>query len=235
METRILVSTGNTYNPEPMDFETILDNIANKQPFHFVRYGDGELGIMYNDPKIMGIVVKRHGDREGLEKAGRIMLADLDKMRLTTPKDYYLGIQPMGYKMFPEQTDRAFKDLPTCSAQALHKASEQGRLKEFTDLLKGRRVIVVGRDYLSKLPFEHIHIKTFDNLVWRQTDYINTVLKQNLKAKDIVLWCASLATNICMFENYRPDVTQIDCGSVFDPYCFGATRKYHHKLKDTKL
>ena len=218
-----------------MTFQQILSYIKAGRNFHFVRYGDGELGIMFNDPKIMAIVVKRHGDREGLEKAGRIMHTDIERLALATPVDLYCGIQPMGYAMFEEQVDQLFKGVTTCSAQALHHASEAGKLKQFTDLLKGRRVIVIGRDYLSKLPFEHIHIPTQENLVWRQVDWITTSLKQNLKKGDIVLWCASIATNIGMLQTYRPDVTQIDCGSVFDPYCFAPTRKYHHSLKDLTL
>lgn len=218
-----------------MTYDTLMQKVTDGEHFTFTRYGDGEIGIMLNDPKIMDIVTKRHGDKEGIEIAGMQMLEGMSTISFMENPRYFVGIQGQAMRMFKNDIERLTKDVKICKADIIHHASEAQRIPELLEALEGKHIIVVGREYLKDLPFEFEHIVTPENLVWRMTDYLTMAVRSKLKSNSVVLWSASIASNICMLKCFEDNITQIDTGSVFDPYCGLKTRRYHHNLKNLEL
>ena len=218
-----------------MTYDELLEKLTNGENFTFTRYGDGEFGIMLNDPNIMRIVVNRHGDQQGIEIAGMQMLEGLDTISFMENDKYLVGIQGQAMRMFKKDIERLTQNVNICKADIIHHASQKERIPELIEVLKDKHVIVVGREYLKGLPFEFEHIVTPDNLVWRMTDYLTMAVREKIKNNSVVLWSASIASNICMLKCFEEDITQIDTGSVFDPYLYRATRKYHYDLKNLDL
>jgi hypothetical protein len=209
-----------------------LNKIENKKPFSFVRYGDGEWGAMIKNSQKHKDLVKKWGESivDVGEELKTILMGESPKQ-----DNYYLGIQPLSYKphMFKNEIDEIVNGLNTCNADTLHSRNSKGEISEFLDSLQNRDVILVGPWYLKNLNlFKFTHVETQEYHAWLEIDdiknRINTIFDPN--KKQIILFSCSLAAKIIIdyfYREYDGNITQIDTGSLFDPYCGMYSRNYH--------
>jgi hypothetical protein len=207
--------------PTTLSFESIVDKVRSREPFSFVRYGDGEwLFILDHSPALLRII--RETDSQVCED-----LADtLRHWQGTVP-----GIQEQRYLVRRGLWSRIdawlaanHLDLPWVWADVLHNASQHNRLGTLVDALRERQVTLVGPAYLSSLPFYHRHLVTDEFSAHKQVDSLYQEL-QDLPATAIV-FCCSIAAKILIHRLHGRGHLLLDCGSVFDPYAGVLSRKY---------
>jgi len=214
-----------------------LDKLRKGEPFKFSRWGDGEWLCMQGE--------------EGENRDGNTYLPELGKelMRiLQSEPNYYIGIQ---YGVFYNEKyvhghshpslrefmiDHLFHlDLDLVNGDILHQASEFGYLKEFTDALKDRNVVIIGAAYFKDLPYHHIVTREANSF------HINRDIIRETEAMDVtgynidpVYLVASAMNSNVIIDRLPDNVTAIDIGSVFDPYLGRPRASYQHNvtLKD---
>lgn len=221
-------------------FDQFLQKLKNKEPFSFVRYGDGELNSLL---QIDGENYKNTDGHTYFADMG-VALADILKNK---PK-YYLGKQRFGFdERYPEQISKFLKDndlenLNWVNADVFHHASINGYFEKFFDMLVKRDdpVILVGPKYLENLgKFYNSHVVVPDRNCWLKVNEILEDVRGHLdrcdehKVPAVVLFVASMPANYMidqLYGKYGSRHTLIDCGSVFDPYCGQVKRGYHKKI-----
>jgi hypothetical protein len=200
-----------------MTYEKLINNIQNNVQFSFSRFGDGELNCMYG--------------KTGANCDGHIYFDDLGQA-LTKAWNNPRGIiamQRYGYEMYKG----TLGDNIWANADIIHKASINGDLDKFRDVLNDKRnnIILVAPARLKPV----IPCRTFIDVplknAWKQHDYILERLKFHVQKWDIIIYCCGMMAEVLIHDMYDQKITQIDAGSVFDPYCGVKSRNYHHKLK----
>lgn len=209
-----------------MTYEELLRKIYNKEPFSFSRFGDGEFNAIFQDRKS-----RMNCDaHQYFPDMGKRLLQVLE-----SKPDYYIGLQSMAYRQRTEQIDELTEclGLEWCESNIIHRANIKGRLPELFDALKTRDVLLIGPSHLKKL-------KQFDFYIceipikdcWLKYEYVYEEIKALANVKDwVVVYAASMMTNILIDDFKNAGITQIDVGSALDPYCGVKSRSYHKTLK----
>lgn len=197
-----------------MTYPELVDSVKNGVNFSWSRFGDGELNCMYG--------------KSGANCDGHEYYPDLSKQLIkafVNPKGI-VGMQRYGYEMYKSELG------PNVWADAdiLHKASINGELNLFMDALKHKQVILVGPERLGALPFLSQIIPVPLKNAWNDYKRVSSLLKEFMCSDAIVLLCCGMMAEVLIWDLCREDVTMIDAGSVFDPYCGYNTRNYHKKL-----
>lgn len=206
-----------------LTYDMILENIRTGTPFSYARYGDGEWNA---------ILQKKPGGRNCDGHEYFPDLGDALRRILDSRPSYYMGLQ----RLATEQNagDKLFDYLVAINKwtdnEIMHRASIKGRLNEFFDVLKDQRIIVVGNESLKTLFSDGIHVSIPEKNCWKQYELIKTVIASLISENKIVLYCASMMSEVLIDYFSERGLIQIDCGSVFDPYCGKLTRSYHKNL-----
>jgi hypothetical protein len=105
-------------------------------------------------------------------------------------------------------------------------------MQPFFDSLKSRNVVIVGPSYLKMNMFEYTHIVTPEVGAWDYLEKIRIEIRKAISAsKDpVILYSCSLAAKLLIRDFHKQlgdSITQIDTGSVFDPYAGVDSRSYH--------
>ena len=211
-------------------YSEIIQNLKNKIPFRFSRWGDGEWLCM--------------SGFQGKNRDGNIYLPELRnaliKIFQSAPQ-YYFGIQ---HGVFYDEMLRVYvinelfcnDTLELVDGDILHKASEFNYLRHFVDALKDRNVVVIGAEYFSELPYHHITTKD-SNSFWD-----NESIFMEINSRDVTgyntdpVYLVAQAMNSNVIIDMLPDnVTAIDIGSVFDPYLGRPRASYQYTMNIEKL
>lgn len=205
-------------------YQDLLNKIANNDKFSFSRFGDGEMNCIYQDTKSRS----NCDNHRYYPDLGKRLLAVLRKR----PK-YYIGLQNLAYKQRKEQIDTLTKQcgLKWCKSDILHKANIHKTIYKFFDVLKDKRVLIVGPKHLLK--FKHFDfglLEIADRNCWIQYKQIKESIEYELENYDIILYCASMMSNV-LIHDFHKEITQIDVGSVFDVHCGVNSRGYHQNLE----
>lgn len=206
-----------------LTFDTMLEMIRAGQPFSYARYGDGEWNaILQKRPGAQNCDGHQYFPDMGLEL----------RRILESRPEYYLGLQ----RLASEQNtgDKEFDWLVALNKwsdnEIMHRASIKGRMKEFFAVLTGHRLVLVGNDTLKKLDIYDEFILIPEKDCWQSFIEIKRAIGETIEGNDIVLYCASMMSEVLIDEFKHCNITQIDCGSVFDPYVGRKTRSYHKNL-----
>lgn len=207
-----------------LTFDIMLNMIRESIPFSYARFGDGEWNA---------ILQKKPGGRncdghEYFPELGQALRRVLEER-----PDYYLGLQNLAREQ--NTGNKEFDWLVALNHwtdnEILHRASIKGRLKEFFAALTGCRVIMVGNPSLANVPFRYdwlIEIPVND--CWTKYELTKASIGSFIKRGDVVLYSASMMSEVLIHDFKDAGITQIDCGSVFDPYVGKQTRTYHKNL-----
>lgn len=205
--------------PEGVTYDNIINNLREVRNFKFARYGDGEINAM------TGKSGRNCDGHEYFLELGMRLVESVEQ-----EPNYMVGIQPLSVSHLRNEVDAYFEGFKLYNADALHSASIDGVLERFFHALEGRYIILVGPPHLAGL-FDCVHIVIPPVNCWLYYENIKEQLAFHLKIDAVVLFCASMMTEVLISDFKDYDCTMIDCGSVFDPYVKVKSRKYHHKLK----
>ncbi len=212
------------------NFDEMMGMLRDKIRFSWSRWGDGEWNC------ILGVKGANCDGHEYFPDMGAALKAVLESRPI-----YYLGLQTMGVNLWRGNPE--FERLVSLNqthwgnSEILHGASMAGRLGEFFKFLEmnENRIVFVGNVYLKALPvpvLEHIEVPLKN--CWREYQSIKKELSRKIIDGDIILYSAGMMSKVLIDVFHELPITQIDTGSVLDPYAGRCTRVYHQTLKIIK-
>ena len=205
-------------------YDEIIDNLDNDVNFNFVRYGDGEWGMILRN-HVYKNLIKKWGD--SLEPFCEIL-----KNIVESKPKYYFGIQNLAYRNWHEEIDILTKDMNLVKADIFHSRSQKNTIKDFFNILSNKNVILIGPEYLNKISeFKFIHhIVTPEYHVWNSLDKIEKEIEECISLQNekiVLIYSCSIASKILIDKFSDKKITQIDTGSLLDPYVGVNSRSYH--------
>jgi hypothetical protein len=211
-------------------FEEFVTNIEESKNFSFSRWGDGEWALILKKEPTYTHIEKKWGPE--LLKNG----STLKNIILSSPK-YIIGMQPLAYNNWKDDIEAFIpKDVETANSDIFHRNSYRGRLDPFINSLKKREVILIGPSYLKNLSlFEFTHIEVPDMYVWKHIEEITQEIRKTIKKDVVILYSCSIMSNVLIdvfFKEFGVAITQIDTGSLWDPYAGVNSRSYHEAVID---
>ena len=212
-------------------YNTLINNLKNKEPFALGRFNDGEmLGIWQ-----AGQVVARGDQLVSVELRDKLTQALVHMQH-----QYWVGL-PCS-KCFPEHSNLAKSLVHPQYPYQTHAVVFTNRnwkkfVDEFPNHINDRNVYWVGGDDqdVTKLPFtvtEQYKVPKRD--AW--SEYENTLSLVDGFAQDsiVLVTCGPMA-RVLVKEWYekRPDLTIIDIGSTFDPFTRNVWHNCHKGWEET--
>lgn len=208
---------------EELTFDKIVEYIGNNIPFSYSRFGDGEWAALL---------------QKGSQNCdGHKYFKDLGirlKSILESQPSYYIGLQTLAKNQNQgnKEFDRLVAKNEWSTNELIHRASIKGGIDRMIKACEGKRVILVGNRHLERLNFYTHHVQILDKNCWLQYTEINAKLLELLNKKNtVVLYCASMMTNVLIDDFAHLPIIQIDCGSALDPYVGRKIRSYHRNLQ----
>jgi hypothetical protein len=215
----------------PVDpFDDMVSMLAEGTAFSFSRFGDGEFNAIFG---IEGSNCDHHPYYPEL----RLRL----KQIVESDPEYLMGLQPLAVLYHGAlQIWRLAGDRSWVLADALHLASEVGRLGLFLDALAGREVALVGPAHLRPLSEARgwTHVEVPPRNCWTHYEEILEQLEASSAERDeVLLFSASMMSNVLIDDLHgkNPQNTHIDTGSVLDPYVGVSSRGYHRRFGPAAL
>jgi hypothetical protein len=212
-----------------LTYEDMCRKLAEKENFSFSRWGDGEWQSVFG-------VNGRNCDGHPFYADLSLSLASV----LLQDQVGHMGMQPKAIRDMGEKIDAWCIvngcGVEWCDADLLHEASIDDRLDELGVQLLKRKVIFVGPHRLKEIAwkFKANHVKVPLTHAWRYYRQIYGDLQDQIDKDVVVLYSMSMGTNVLINQiarEYGDVVTQISCGSLWEPYAYGGvTRKYHKKI-----
>lgn len=205
-----------------LTYDTIIENLETGKHFSMQRWGDGELKCFFG-------YTGQNCDGVKYTRELRLML------QKSIDREIYMGVQPLARRIMPEEVEE-FEHLighgMEFNADILHKASINGDLFRLFNALQGQHVVLVGPQRLHKLKeyFKFYHLIIPDEDCVNYFDSIAIGISLTIKDGSVVLYCASMLSNVLINTFHTSTITQIDCGSVFEPYVGHKNRTYHSEI-----
>ena len=225
---------GVNYMPlKNINYKTLCANISRDINFTFSRFGDGEWICIFKALGWGKNNAKCNTDHHVYFKDMGLKLASIIK---SDPK-YYFGMQPLAMNLMQGLITKFIKGthLNIIEGDIFHTASIKGQLKMFFDSLDNRNVKIIGNSTMLKLAKINARLVTIPlNNCWQAYAETKKVLFSTIKPNDVLLYCASMMSEVLiddMWNRFNNTITQVDCGSLFDPYVGRKTRIYHKKLR----
>lgn len=197
-----------------MTYLDLIDKIESFEPFSFSRYGDGEFNCMFG--------------KAGANCDGHEYFEDLGERlnhAFLNPRGI-IAVQRYGYEQYKDQLGANV----WADADILHRASIEGKLHMFHEALQGNEVVLVGPKHLREFRIYDEFIEVPLRNAWKDYFCILQQLKWTIGEGDIVLYCCGMMAEVLIWDMYKDYYTQIDCGSLFDPYVGVMSRQYHKTL-----
>lgn len=201
-------------------FDQLLGHLRTGENFSLSRFGDGEWSAILELP---GQNTDGHRYYPDMGLALRLILMEGGRGEM-------FAMQNQAFNIFKD--NETFQDLATLNewdAQAEIFSANHKRLPELLEVMDGKRVVLVGNRFMSGLPEwgrTRWHVQIPLKNCWDDHVRIYEELKTIIQPGDVVLYCASMMSNVLINWLYRDDITQIDIGSAFDPMVGRFTRKY---------
>jgi len=220
-------------NNNLLTYNDILSNIADNVPFAWSRWGDGEWACMLPEAKSLAHIVEVVRQRRSPEDT-EIMFEYAKKMKevLLSEPNYYIGIQNMSARRFKEDIEPYYSKLEkVCSSEMLHNASIRGDMQDLVDVLRTKKVCLVGPEYLSNLPFEFTHIVTREDDAWKEEERLINEVKKIQDSCNVFMYSVSFVSKILIDTFHNNGNIHLDTGSMWDFYVGKETRGYMKGLK----
>lgn len=210
------------------------DKLTRREPFSFVRYGDGEFDCIL---------------KLGRSEGGRAQkcLPDLvqalgESLTQKRSGEYYPAMNPghmSRIRMLPKIEAWLVRNAPGLNwhlCPVFCRASIKGSLFPLVQALGQQRVVVVGPPWLKALPFADEFVPVRSSGCWVDAD---AVVEQLRDMKDVVISFSAGPTAKVLIHRLQPILGEhsslIDFGSLWDVYCGRKTRGYHGRLTPETL
>lgn len=213
--------------------DTLCAAAADRKPFAFARYGDGEWIAMLK----LKSSSKRNCDWHQYFPAMGQALADT----LACRPSYWVGLQGLAYRLYGDRIDRFIQEhglqgLRWCDAEVLHKASVQGELGRFAKLC--RQAVWVGPQHLAPLVEalngrKHVVVPTIN--AWESYSEFSVQAINAVRKSDLVLISCGMPAKVLLRDLLaaHPLLTCIDTGAVWDLFVGVRSRKYMRNRQES--
>jgi len=211
--------------------QTFADHLNKHEKFSFARYGDGEWNAIFQKP--------------GHNCDGHEYFSDMGEylaQNLEAEPDYYVGLPEISMRVRGERI-RGFLEpigkLKWVNADLLHLASVEDTIWPFFEALDKRRVILVGPPHVhdQKLFRVKDSIIIPEKNCWLEYPLSSIEINRAISAilwegeNPVVCYCASMMTKV-LVDDFSDRCTNIDLGSLIDPYVGRITRTHHRTIKN---
>lgn len=210
-------------NIQSFTFEDMLDNLRQGKNFSYSRFGDGEFAC------ILG--------KTGCNTDRHTYFPDLGqrlKQILESSPSYYLGLQNLAVRIYNdnEEFQRLVEMNNWVDNEIIHHQNGKGRMGELFEAMKDRYVILVGNETLRNIPFKYEAFVEIPRLnCWLDYERIREELDDLREPGCVILYCASMMSNVLTHSLFNLAITQIDMGSSLDPHVNILSRRYHKDMK----
>jgi hypothetical protein len=198
--------------------------------FSFSRFGDGEWNCIFG-------VKGQNTDKHPYSPELRDRLLSI----VGSDQKYKLGLQRLGYEIHKSSIDSITnkQGYKWCNADTIHRASIKGNLNALFDAMVSREVVLVApmrfkiiSEKWSTFPkFTHVIIPDID--CFSTYEHTRKAIRGLVKKDVIILYCASMMSNVLIdniYVQHGDSLTQIDLGSVLEPYIGHSNRSYHKNI-----
>lgn len=217
--------------------DQLCDKLERGEHFTFSRFGDGEFNAIYS----------AMNNEPGENCDGHQYFPEMGKELgeiLKAKRPYHVGLDMSERPAKVEKTvgflvDNDLIDKQYTRSDLFHTALVDGKFGSFFDAISKKKVIVIGPIYLNQLALlseetgnKHIVIPS-SNCWTYTTDIKERMVMEDIQGK-VLLFVASMAANVWidrLYQQYADNITMIDLGSAFDPYCGRQTRSFHKRIK----
>ena len=203
--------------------ETFIRHLKEKERFSFARFGDGEINAVF------GLTGMNCDGHEYFPEMGR----ELFKI-LKGETDYYLGEAAIAQRVWGEQLDQFLigTDHNWINADTLHLASIDDTIWPFFEALSERDVVLVGPPHVheQKLFKVRQNVTIPEKNCWLDGERINNEISVDADGHTVICWCASMAATVWI-DAWSKYASNLDMGSLIDPYVGRITRSHHKKIK----
>lgn len=223
---------------KPLSIDDIMAQLRAGKRVVNIRYGDGEWKA------ILDVGDKRAGEQT--LKAPLIQDGVRDSLQLLQPQnDLYLELVAMDVAERLGMASRIAHWISIYAQQTvgrwygwgwLEEAALAGKLQPFIAWLQTKRVGFVGPVHLRRGLAQN-EILDLDAYVQTSADcftdwlYLYQKIKDTCNNVDVLLFSAGPTAKVLISqlyrEGWRPTVSMIDTGSVWEPLCGRVTRSYH--------
>lgn len=231
-------------NIQSMSLEYFTARLKRREPFAFVRYGDGEFQA------ILGVKGQNCDGHEYFLDLGVALAKTLRHPRMG---DYLYAIGPKAARGMQARVgtwlEEYASEITWHDTEVFLRASLLGELYPLVNVLNHRRVVVVGPAHLTHL-WENrylrepdCHIVTPDVNAWLEKkriaqDILRAANPTNPnRTTDVILFSAGMVSKILIWEMYpvlKTHTSLLDTGSLFDLYCGRDSRSYARRLSVEK-
>jgi hypothetical protein len=210
-----------------------VDKLKAGQKFAFVRYGNGEWDCTLS--------LRKHTGSGSQWFTSELRTAMAETLTSAPSDEYYIASQSAPYltrKHIMPKADVWLREnapgIAWVDGEVLHKASLRGRLYPFVEAIQRERIVVVGPQWLLKLPFTRTFINVKAKDCWDDYENILGRIRGHNFSNAIILFSAGPTAKVLIRQLWRekPGANWlIDCGSLWDPYCGVKSRNYHKRIK----
>jgi len=223
-----------TYNElTTVDFgyQKLLQLLQDGEKFDFSRYGDGEFSCIDNRRnRPMNSDFHRY-----FPSLAEALLKVLKESNLKDSMNYFIGLQTLAYRQKSEFISNLAKeyDIRFFKSNFIHTVNMKRGLQEYWDVLNTRKVIVVGASHLRAVNkyFKYdkfIEVPLQD--AWLAKDKIAEQIEPFTHDEDNVISYSCGMMKCVLIDQFKGLCTQLDNGSIFDPWCGMNTRSYHFEM-----
>jgi hypothetical protein len=166
------------------------------------------------------------------------------KVIKSKPK-YIMGLQNLVQRTRKDDKDfhELIEGIEWVDSDIMHRQSIRYGLKDLFQVLQTRNLVLIANENLQEIA-SYLYSENTDDLMhliispvdsWLEYDDVLKRLLQIIHKDDVILYCSGMMTEVLIddiYKIYKDDVTQIDIGSLFDPYCGVKSRSY---MKDKKF
>ena len=217
-----------------MTYKQIIDSLIKERNFSFSRWGDGEINAILGSPQ------PHNCDKHQYFKDMGMRLLKVIKSK----PEYIMGLQNLVQRTRKDDPDfqELIEGIDWVDSDVLHRQSIKHGLKDLFQALQTRNIILVANENLQEVasmmyspdtyPLMHIIISPVDS--WLEYDDVLKRVLNIVHDDDVILYASGMMTEVLIddvYNIYQGDVTQIDVGSLFDPYCGIKSRSYMKNKK----
>lgn len=209
-------------------FSTVLAKGGN---ITISRFNDGEWAFILEIPSMMNsIVEKRHpGNRDDLMNSGAMM-----KRIIESNPEYMISIDKYSLTNgnFKHKVLRAAKSIKNRIGSGVFNVWAMWTgFEDLFEILKGRKVLLVGPEEMKNLPIKADHIVTDRyTSVYKpmaEVERIAAYMEKNYRPNMVILYSCSFTAKIAiheMYNRYGNKITQLDVGAAIVPF-YGKTQR----------
>lgn len=232
-----IIKVSENLHKEQISYPLLVTKIKNLENFSMSRYQDGEWTCMLKiEPHYTNKMSSRKF-KEEIDKVSEIML----KIIKSNPK-YYISVNAGTLDQRSSYIWPIIKKIEKLYVgEIFRRASVESSLIELIDSLKLRKVILVGPEWLKKMNkhFDFVFVKTEFPGLYEEKNMIKLeieteeIIEKYKNENPVVLYSCGVMAKILIdkyYNIYGENITQIDMGAVWDPYCGKITRPYHKKI-----